>query len=420
MSQTADNFSLKKISIAGNDIDVGNVDVINIYEGLTTPALTGTAAIKDREALLEFREVFAGDTIELMFDTETESNAAFTFKGIITSADGGQIDIEHTFPLTVLHFCSEWWFKAITKQVSKAYKNVTYEDILEDLIVNECGGSFQGVYPANFTNIERIVFPNWTVAHSIKYLMNGMHGKPEEAGYTLYDNLNLQSVTSITLDWLFDGEWGKHSSDIIFGTKNVIYDGNVEKIFLESYYDSLRYLNQGVYQSDSIAFDYDHTKVYTSSKPVDELDLFHLAPTMPLLKKHGTEEFNSISRSFGPIHQQKRRTEKEFNNYIDGQRNDRYCNLYTDMLKFNLMLPGNTNRSAGMIVKFDFPSIKSQVDTKTRHKFLEGHYLIRNINHIFKNDAYSQAMTLCRDGFGALDRSDLVQWKKTSQFKDNQ
>jgi len=419
MSRTADNYSLKKIAIAGKDIDIGNIEVINIYEGLTNPALTGTAAIKDREALLEFKEVFAGDTIELMFDTETESNNPFTFKGIITSADGGQIDIEHTFPLTVLHFCSAWWFKAITKQVSKAYKNVTYEEILEDLIVNECGGSFEGIYPPIDKKIERIVFPNWTVAHSIKYLINGMHGKPEQTGYTIYDNLNQQSIIGMSINYLFEGNWGKHSSDLIFGTQNILYDGNVEKIFLESYFDSLRYLNQGVFQTDSISFDYDHTKFYTSSKSVDKLDLFHLAPTMPLLKDHATEEFRSISTNVGPIHQQKIRTEKEFKNYVDGQRNDRYCNLFSDMLKFNLVLPGNTNRTAGMIVKFDFPSIKSQVDKKIRHKFLEGHYLIRNINHVFKNDAYNQAMTLCRDGFGAFDRTDLVQWKKIAQFEDN-
>ena len=419
MSKSADNYNLKSLKVNGAEIDVGNVEVINIYEGLTNPALTGTIALKDREALLEFKEVFAGDTIELQFDTETKNAAPFNFKGIITSADGGEISLEHTFPLTVLHFCTPWWFKAVTKQVSKSYKNQTVTEILKDLIEVECGGEFRGVKPALSKKIERLVLPNWTVAHSIKYIMNWLSKTPEETGYTMFDNLSEQFVTVMSLDWLFDGAWFKHTSDLVFGSENITYEGNVEQIFLESYYDSMRYVNHGVYQTDAIIFDYDRNKFIIEKQNVDDLDLFHLAPTMPLLKKHTEEEFKSTMLMGLPFGQQKRRKEKEVKDIIAGTRNNKYCNLYTDMLKFNLVIPGNTNRSAGMIVKFDFPSIKSQSDPKTRHKYLEGHYLIRNINHIFRNDVYNQAITLCRDGFGTLDRTDMVQWNKVSTFEEN-
>lgn len=410
-SDTTANHGITNLLINGRPITIQNIVEINIFEGLSNPAVTGRALLADREAILEKRELIAGDTIEIEFQSKAKQTKPFSYKGIITSA-GGKVALDKSYPVTEINFCSEWWFKAISKQVSKAYKNVTWEEIITDLVEVECGGSYAGAFPAPMNLIERFVIPYWTPAHAISFLLSGAHADPLQTGYTMYENINGKgTVFSLSTEYLYSRNWNIHKSPLVMGSKNKIYEGTFNDITMESYFDTLKYSNQGVYQTDYISFDYDQTKVYKSTKTIDKLDLYHLSGSSPIPQKHATEEYKSTQTHWGPFHQQERKTPKEFKNYIDGVRNDRYCNLYSDMVKFNVLTPGATDRVVGQFVKIEFPSINTKEDQTERHKFLEGYYLIRNINHIFRNDIYSQAMTVCLDGFGSLERSsELLKW----------
>jgi len=416
MNTVASNYGLTGLKINGLDITPQNVEVINIFEGLTSPALTGQMIIKDREGLLEIREVFAGDSIEIKFTSKADVTDMFEFKGIISNATG-VISNDATFPTTTIEFCSKWWFNAISKQISKAYKNVTLGDILDDIIEEECDGKYFGDIPASSEIIERFVTPYWTPAHILKEIMSWASASPTQTGYTLYDNLKDSKVYCIALDTLLNGDMGVHPSELVVGAANIIYEGSVDQINMESYFDAMRYLNQGLLNTEFVSFDYDNTKVYKSKADIHDVDFTHLASTVPL-KKEYIDNYNSVQHTWGkPINQKQRLTNKQFANSIDTRRNILYSNLLTDLLKFNVVVPGATDRSCGQLVKLEIPSINANADQKSRHKFLEGYYLIRNINHVFKNDTYSQVMTLCRDGFGDLNRKDLINWKKISDIE---
>jgi len=413
------NHGITQLLINERPITIQNMIELHIFEGLTNPAVTGYAILADREAILEKREILPGDKIEIEFTSKADKTDTFSYKGIITGANG-KTKLDSTFPITEISFCSEWWFNATTKQISKCYKNKTWAEIIQDLINNECNGNLTAISPNVDKKIERYVSPYWTPAHIIKSLMNGAHNNPNETGYIIYENIKRNNTNIISLDYLFQGQWGIHPSTLVVGSQNKLYEGNVTNIMMESYFDSAKYINQGTHQTDFISFDYDRTKVYTSSESFDKIDLTHLSGFAPIPKKYNDPIFKSIRKHWGPFHQQKRRTPKEFQNYIDGNRNDHYCQLFSDMLKFNVLVPGATNRSAGQLVKLEYPSINTKETPTERHKFLEGYYLIREINHIFKNDVYGQALTLCRDGFGKLDRNDLVRWNKVSTANANE
>ena len=223
-------------------------------------------------------------------------------------------------------------------------------------------------------------------------------------------------VYNLSLNMLLAGDFAVHPSPLVLGSGNILYEGNVEEINMESYFDSMRYLNQGVLNTEFVSFDYDNTKIYKSSQNVQDTDFRHLASTFPL-KKEYIDNYNSIQHTWGkPINQKERLTNKQFQNVIDSRRNNLYSNLLTDMLKFNVIVPGATDRSCGQLVKLNIPSINSNNDNTLRHDFLEGFYLIRNINHVFKNDVYTQVMTLCKDGFGDVNgRDDLIKWNNIAE-----
>jgi len=419
MDTTASNYTLTGIKINDDYITPQNIDYISIFEGLTSPALTGRMLIKDREGILEIRKILPGDSVEFKFTSKADKTRMFEFKGVISNTKG-VISHDSTFPITTIEFCSEWWFNATTKQISKAYKNVTFEDILKDIIENECGGTFFGSIPTPDNKIERFVTPYWTPAHILKEILSWANAnKPIDTGYILYDNLKDSMVYNISLNNLIDAEFFVHPTPLIMGAANITYEGNIEEINMESYFDAIRYLNQGLLNTEFISFDYDNTKIYKSSKNVHETDFKHLASTLPL-KKDYIGKYNSLQHTWGrPILQKERKTKKEFADSIDFYRNNLYSNLLSDILKFNVVAPGATDRSCGQIVQLDIPSINTKNDSTLRHDFLKGLYLIRNIHHVFKNDTYNQIMTLCKDGFGDVnDRDDLIKWKNISSAEN--
>ena len=55
MIKVASNYTLSGLKIADQDVTPHNVEVISIFEGLTSPALTGKITIKDREGLFRWR-----------------------------------------------------------------------------------------------------------------------------------------------------------------------------------------------------------------------------------------------------------------------------------------------------------------------------------------------------------------------------
>jgi len=404
------NFLLNKVKINGFTINSGNIEILSIFEGIGVPALTGEITLKDREGLLELHELLPGDKIQLEFITKAAGTKPLIYDGILTDADNSMYTEENTMPMTTLRFCTPWWFKAITKTVSKSYKDVTFEDILTDLIGGECGGSFAGAFDPPSTIIERFVTPYWTVAHLIKYILDWGHDSGLYA-YQIYENLNGGGITyALTLDFLHDENWGKHKSKIMLNPQNMVFEGRAQKIQMESYFNSMRYLNQGVWQTDYLSFNYDRTEIYTSDKSAKDAACKHLALSVPLKAEHQTKEFKSVRKTYGPFHQQKKiNSKKEFENWVDGIRDNNYINVFGDMVKFNVLLHGATDREAGMIAEVKFPSINTKAD-QTLHRFLEGDYLVRNIRHIFKQEFYHQAITLTSDSFGMMKRGDIGKW----------
>lgn len=418
MSGSVSNYILSELKINGFKVTPQNVAEIQIYEGLTIPAITGKMFIADREALLEIHEVFAGDSFELQLVSIADKTDTITYKGVISSAAGSTSN-DHTFPVTIFEFCDEWWFNAITMQFSKAYKNMTWIEMVRDLI-EICGGKLMNHEPAiTITRrIERYVTPKWTPAHTIKEILSWAGANNEYYNFMLYSNL-IQGNTIYwdSLDDLVGGKRGVHKSDLLMGSPNIHYEGNLNTIYLESYYDSLRYVNQGAYKTDYIAFDYDHTSVYKASESVEKLKFNHLAANMPMNKAHTGDLFTSETLVGPPFAQQKRITSKDFKNHVENLRNRNYSNLFTDMIKFNMMVPGASDRACTQLVKLKFPSINSKSKNElVKHKGLEGLYLIRNICHIIKSDSYNQALTLVRDGFEMMNRTDLVKWENKTDI----
>jgi hypothetical protein len=406
----ATNYRLTNISVRGIKIIPQYIQTIHIYEGLDVPGMTGRMYFSDWDGIMELQEVMAGDPINIALTSLSNDAVPLEFRGIVHSADNSKATSSHTAPIICLHFMSEWLFNASVKQVSKAYKNMTAEEIIEDLLVNECGANFQGMYPSPSHKYDRFVTPLWSPLHTIKYMLSYTGDDDGNAGYIIYDSLYEQDPVVITLKELYEGVWGERDASLRVSTENIQYEGNVTNIDIESYFNSLNYLDAGAWKKDIVSFDFDRYRHFETDSNISDANLSHLSAFMPLANKYATSEYSSKGFDWGFTNTSAISDKRKYEDGIKNIQNRFYSSIYSDMIKLNMQLPGATTRSCGQIVKLDFPSVNSQADLKARHAQLEGKYLIRNIHHEFTPDFFNQYVTLINDGFFIMSRNDLVKW----------
>ena len=417
-SPQASNWQLESIEVESPGTEAfriipAHLEQIVIFEGISNPGLTGSMTIKDYDAVLEIQEIFAGDKISISMKSKGDSRS-LVYVGRITSAISQEAGSQ-TAPVNVFYFCSDWWFHAITKQVSMAWSNKTVEEMLREVIEDVCGGQFQGMYPVPSKKIERLVTPMWTPAHIIKYLLAYANGDNKESGYVLWDTLQEQYPICMTVGEMFDGIFtpdkpDAEKTDLMLNPPNINYPGSFNNMWVESLYDEMRYLNQGVYRTDIWAFDYDRNKPYQSSGSSQDVNSPHLSFQMPLRAETTNDDYAStrISRTYPNT--QAFVPEKEFQKGVDAYRDNRLQMVFSDMLKMNTQTPGNTARISGEIVKVNYPSINKGNTADTRNKMLEGDYLIRDIQHVITNSNFIQILTLVSDGINMTTRTDLQRW----------
>lgn len=408
----AANWQLEKIEVVSDagefEIIPAHLETINIFEGVSNPGLTGSITLKDYDALLEVQEIFAGDTLNVSMKSKGDSRA-LTYTGRIIKVNQMVSGVQQA-PTTVFSFCSDWYFQAITKQVSMAWKNMTVEDMLYDIIENVCGGKFQGMYPDGGPKVERLVTPYWTPWHIIKYLLAYANGNDGASGYVLWDTLNEQFPICMTTSEMFDGIFTPQTNtELLLNTPNINYPGNFNNMWVESLYDEMRYLNQGVYHCDVLSFDYDRNKPYKSIGTADDVASSHLAFQMPLRASTTTEEYRSQMISRIQPSRQHFIPEQEYQAAVDAYRDNRLAMVFSDMVKMNTMVPGNTARITGEIVKVNYPSINKGT-VEDRNKMLEGDYLVRDIQHVLTHSNFYQILTLVSDGINMTSRTDLKKW----------
>lgn len=407
------NYRLINVTLGNFQVTPQHIVGISIYEGLSSIGLRGRLLLRDFDGVIEIQEIFGGDDISIAFETLGDVSKIFEYRGKITKCGEGNASAETMAHIYEIEFCSEWWFNALTKQVSKAYKNQKIDKIIEDMIVNVCGcRSFGGFYPDQAMQLERFVSPLWTPAHTMIHLLDMCNPTEGSGGFFLYEDLYSQIPMAVTMDFLFKENFSVHPSPIELASINPQFEGAANVVWTESYFDVLRYLNQGLFQTDVIAFDYDRLNFYQSSKLVTDLDHKHLSKTIPLLRNQSTSEYKSTRVSHRYINAANAISNLVMKTLIDSNRDNRYVKLFSDVVKLNVMVPGATTRSCGQLVKMNYPSINSKADPTSRNKILEGNYLIRDIQHILKPDSFTQVMTLVSDGIGQLDRTDVRGWKK--------
>lgn len=407
-----EKLQISKVSINGVEVQKAYISMIEIFESLQQPGITGRIDLQDFQGIQELGNVIAGDELVLSFTVEGKENKPIESKFIIHSNEGNKIMPEHTYNTTVFGFCSPWLVPGLARKVSKHYTNKFVHEIIKDLLM-ECNAQIGFIEPTK-QKLEIFVTPLWSPYHSIKHLLSFALNSEDKGGYLCWTDLKTGKVNITTLDYLLKGSLGKFN-DFLINPANQSYEGRILNMTFETSFDLVRQMNAGI-KHNHIAFNYDTGKHISIEDSHEELTYKHLSKKFPLPSSY-TSDKKYIFPKFTSIFPQTKAaptSEKNLKDLVSGIANTEHTFLSADVFKINIMTPGEPERRVGWLAQLNFPSQNINAGAgngrDTEYKQLKGEYLIRDIRHMFSFlTDYKQAITLISDGYKEHER-DLMNW----------
>ena len=397
------NFYLKKVKFKSIDVLPQALGEINIYEDLTNPAILGDITIADYQGFNEVGEIFAGDDVEIIMNTEDREELSLKFK--IYASDTA-VNVNSTFQPITYRFCSEWLIDAMTRQISKAYKEKYIHEIIKDLL-SECGAKIGYIEPTK-QKLFRFTTPFWTAIKSIHHLLSFAMNEQGIGGYIFWTDLKTGKVNVTTVDYLYNGKHGVEDKKFMSIPKNQFYESKIENVSFDTHYDIIQFVNQGVATSKYVSLFYDKNKTYEYKKKINEIKHKHLGKKLPINKTYTDKKYTVTKfTSLFPSKDDPVTEDSLVKDMVDGRANTRYTRLFCDIFKISFMTQQNSSRRVGHTCFLEYQSEdKSQA---IANKQYTGTYVIRNIRHMIFNGIYKQAVTIMNDGFYE-SKNDLVSW----------
>lgn len=405
IEKTFNSFQIKSIYIKGHELFLQAISSMNIYEGIIYPGILGEIQIADWQGFSEVGEVFAMDDIEITFASVDRPDIKMNFKIYASSTS---MQPTTTYNPISYKFCSPWLVDAFTRAISKSFKDKFIHEIVKDLLT-ECGATIGFIEPTK-QKLEKFTTPLWTPLKSISHLLSFALNTQDMGGYVFWTDLVSGKVNVTTMDYLYSGKFGKEDVKFKPLPLNDLYEGRVMDLTVETNFDVIKSVNQGLQNTKYQSYFIDKNKLYTSEKKVNEIPQTHLSNKLPINNLFLDNKYCNIKHSFlYPISENLVSDDNDLKNLIDGKANTRYTKLFSDTIRMTFRANANVSRRSGNICELEYQSAEKTFVTD--NKLYSGKYLIRNIRHYLQGSAFLPIITIINDGYQET-KLDLVTWKK--------
>lgn len=418
-SQSPVKISIQKCAIVTKsgrqfNIDPSYIVSMNIYESITQPGITGDIAFTDWSGVKEAGEIFAGDTLEFGYSTEGSEKTQSLFFAIYASAGDVPNPGENVgYAITTYQFCSRWIIDALTTQVSRSYYKKSIDFIVSDLL-KACGvKGIEHIEPTKQV-LENFVSPMWTPMHTIKHLLTlATSAAGDHGGYNFWTDFNSEKIYCMPVNMLFEGTLAFPDPAKPYTNRphNMMYKNAIHSHMVEADFDVVQMVNSGLGKSNIVGFDYDRMDWISTNKRIQDYPHSHLGNRLPLNEEFTADKY--ASTHFGPYYPSTASQIPHVNKHkelLDARLKNHYTFLFSDIIKMNLHVTADSSRRAGDLIHL-VHDVPFGMDRQNGSKMYTGTYMIRDIRHIISFGNYSQAITICGDGYKEINRTDLVKWQ---------
>ena len=404
------------IKIKGIEVETSYISDLQIFESLTQPGILGKVSIQDYQGFRELSSVFSGDEIEISFAIDDQGSDALVLKFAVYTDEGSKVSPQNTYDTLQLGFCSKWLLDGFTKQVSKPYKDKYIHEIIQDILTTECSGAQIGYIEPTLQKLDYFLSPRWTPIHTIKYLLSFALNASKIGGYIIWTDLKTDKINITTLDYLIKGGIPKAINSFAILPSNQRYQGRIKNMNIESAFDAIRMVNNGIQQNVYYGFNYDTKKFFTTEDKITDVKNKRLSKKLPIHQKYKEDSKNKKYARFKycplfPSTDNPVTDEDKFKDLVKGQLYNEYAFFTSDIFKINIETLGDNQRRVGQLVLLEWPSQSHNAGGKSDNKQMKSYnYLIREIRHILSPYLdYKQFVTLVIDGYQEYDAT-IINW----------
>jgi len=441
--QFAGDYNIKEIKLftsSGNVIDLSEaVITMNIYEDIFSPAITGSIAVVDTNAIITNAPITGQDYLSFKITTPGLENQSIDFTENVMSIYriDTRVSVSSGTEVFTLHFCSPEGLRDNRVRVSKSYTK-SIDNIVKDVLTSKFYiNSNKDLFIEPTVGIKKMVVPNMHPFKLINQLKREAqaeyNGSPH---YLFYENIN--GIHFRSLDSLYaQKEIGTyHSGDagtIDFkkgGFGNVEYElKRVLDYQFNSNNDTLKNIAGGMLASSILSHDiYNKSYSYNDFDYINEFQEYDrvngnaLQDNYPIYNEVALDEFDNTISQFpdSRIHLHPTSTV----NGADAQHYDYQTNTYpytpnkidetylsrqskfmelNDGASITMEINGTTTVYAGSIINFDMPINGTDHEGDKTDKYYSGRYLIQSTRHMFdqKDKRHTIMMNLVKDSLNS-------------------
>jgi len=448
---------LKLFTSSGTVIDLSAITIVmNIYEDIFSPCITGTIAIVDTNALVMNAPITGQDYLSFKITTPGLENQAIDFTETVMSIYkiDTRMSVSMGTEVFTLHFCSPEGLRDNRVRVSKSYKE-SIDNIVKDTLTSQFYiNSNKDLFIEPTTGVRKIVVPNMHPFKLINQLKREAESKQNGSPhYLFFENINgihFRSLDSLyaqqNIGTFHSGDMG----DIDFkegGPMNVAYElQRVLEYKFNSNNDTLKNIAGGMLASSILSHDiYNKNYSYNDFDYINDFKKYDrvngnaltsalgVQDNFPIYNEVALDEFDNMISEFpdSRIHLHPTSTvngadaqhyEEDNNRFVHKNSSISYNNPYTpngipntylsrqskfmelnDGTSITMEINGTTTVYAGSMIEFNMPINGADHNDDKKDKYFSGRYLIQSTRHMFdlKEKKHKILMNLVKDSLSS-------------------
>ena len=111
-------------------------------------------------------------------------------------------------------------------------------------------------------------------------------------GYIIWTDLKTDKINITTLDYLIKGGIPKAINSFAILPSNQRYQGRIKNMNIESAFDAIRMVNNGIQQNVYYGFNYDTKKFFTTEDKITDVKNKRLSKKLPIHQKYKEDSKN--------------------------------------------------------------------------------------------------------------------------------
>lgn len=417
---TPSDYKLAVLTIITSDgvtMDIRNAMVeMDVYEDIFSPVITGSVTLGDGGDIISALRMHGNEYLAFEVDKpglNMPITKVFRIYKISTRSFGSVGMQNYT-----IHFCSEELILSAQSLISKSYKGLTIDMMVDDILRNKLKVDDKklknGIFTPTSGNFDLII-PRLQPLRAIEWLTPRAYSDIGKL-YFFFENRDGFNFTSFE-DLIAKPSYSTYSRDVKVSRDPSVNFTSPNFIGVIQDFDILKSLRFGAYNSTLLTLDLVNRKVFTKTfgyADLDEKDTLNKSAPVNLLKNRlGVSLLDSTESMVKYIvtsDSDQQRNPADVQNWMP-QTSSRLAQI--NAFKIGMHLPGDLTMKAGVVINLIMPKITAQDKTVEVDELRTGRYLVSAVHHKFIGEAMSTIIEILSDSVGKIaqsaDGSEIVQ-----------